>query len=119
MPTRAHREGKGRPVHQKPDFVRSNSQPWNVAPFKPNTREEIRNYLEDIGASALAAANQFVDPECVHEIYDDMAMRVAEDVAAQLYPLHVAILRQQYSELGRRQFSYVVNPDGSEVIEAS
>jgi hypothetical protein len=118
MPAYAHQEGGD--WHQKADFVRPDREPWNVSPASPETREEIRAYLEDIGASALAAANQFVDPATANEVYEDMAMRVYEDVTSELYPLHVAILRQQYRELGLRTFGYAVSADGQfEQIKAS
>ena len=92
--------------HQRPDFVRSDREPFEVAAANPQTQEEIRSYLEDIGASAIAAANQFTDSSVVDEVYDDMAMRVYEDVSSGFYPLEAAIARQQYRELGFPNFSY-------------
>jgi hypothetical protein len=80
------------------------------------TREEIRNWLEDIGASALALANQFVDPDTASEALDDMAMRVHEDVRGGYFPLEVAVHRQQARELGRTTFCYLEHQDGT--IEA-
>jgi hypothetical protein len=98
----------------KSDFVRTGWQPYRVAPAEPETREQIRDYLVDIGASALAAANQFVDPAVADEIYEDMAMRVHEDVEGGYYPLDIAILRQQYRELGLRRFRFTQLADGGE-----
>ena len=100
--------------HQRPDFVRSDREPFEVAAANPRTQEEIRAYLEDVGASAIAAANQFTDPEVVAEVYDDMAMRVFEDVSSGFYPLDAAVARQQYRELGYRQFSYSEPQSGGE-----
>jgi hypothetical protein len=102
--------------HQRPDFQRTDGESFEVACAQPKTRVEIRDYLEDIGASALATANQFVDPETATECYEDMAMRVHEDVTSGLYPLDVAILRQQYRELGFKCFGYAVVLDSDEEI---
>jgi hypothetical protein len=114
MPIFAHREGKGRTPVQRADFLRSDTEPWNVAAATPETQQEIRDYLEDLGASALALANQYVDPAVACEAYDDMAMRVHEDVSSGFYPLDIAILRQQYRELGYLSFSFTELASGGE-----
>jgi hypothetical protein len=81
---------------------------------EPKTQDEIREYLEVVGASAVALANQYVDPATAAEAYDDMAMRVHEDVSSGFYPLDMAILRQQYRELGYRSFSFTELEHGGE-----
>ena len=80
---------------------------------QPHTKDEIRNWLEDTGASALALANQFVDPATAAEALDDMALRVHEDVRGGYFPLEIAVQRQQARELGHTAFCYLEYKDGS------
>ena len=102
----------------KPDFtpLGYEIQPYR---FQPQTHDEIRNWLEDIGASALALANQFVDPETAAEALDDMALRVHEDVRGGYFPLEIAVQRQQARELGQTAFCYYQHKDGSSEAWAS
>lgn len=86
---------------------------------EPQTRQEIRYWLEDIGASAVALANQFVDPDTAAEALDDMAMRVHEDVKSGYLTLDVAVHRQQARELGRTTFCYLERADGTVTYQAS
>lgn len=94
---------------------------YDVHPLasEPQTLQEIRNWLEDIGASALALANQFVDPSTADEALDDMAMRVHEDVRGGYFPLDAAVLRQQARELGQTAFCYLERSDGTAEARAS
>ena len=94
---------------------------WHLTPSypTPETQVDIRNWLEDTGASAWANANQFVDPSTAAEILDDMALRVYEDVRGGYFPLEIAVQRQQARELGFTAFAYIERQNGERVIQAS
>ncbi len=103
----------------RPDFMPYERHGAHYTFVEPETQDEIRGWLENIGASALAVANQFVDPTVVAEIYDDMAVRIYEDVSGDYLPLGIAVLRQQYREMGLNQFCYQQHEDGTIETKAS